>query len=766
LTKKSSVILDIGWLLSHHVCGVAVAMSLLTASEGPPSLTQSTSDGSYNPTIIDASLSGGGSGVLRVTGSSFDSIKKTKKRKATLAQLNRAAGSQCTAALQEALEGWTAAEVDRAAADLAKAGVVDDNDGGGRSSCGGKNPVHVAAWRGSIDNLRLLVDEVGCNVNTIATGTHSFGKTPIFFAATRCRDDVVSFLLGRGASVKIVNNKGQTVLSLAASHLLQSTVDAIVRAESDQQGQDWVNYRLTHSDGLEYGDLDPRFLRGPRHERIKENDDETDARGQWNRELRPTDVVTRYAVNPTTKQSRRGSFLRRNPHLEQEQKIPSTLPSDATSITQRKVKAKKKRRDDLVVSLSAGQTVNLRDAWKVLESSQQHRAIESISAALDSSASAFLTVVQLNAVYRQPWIADIASRLKKTIPDPVDRDQLIQATVDLCVCGEAGKGENSRILSLLHRLKCHTLGLETSTIPLPAASQTSPARALGADEAKDVKKVENACGFHRTQPLDSPVWKEACRYVSDLSIQVFMPACEYIATNGRDASRAACMLQLPVPPTWIDTIDGLEKLRQSLASEPLVAFDTEWTNVNGHCPSTPACTVISTLQLAVNEKQSWLIDLVCSFGDYDDHYRSLCCELVEELFRTKIMLGFALGRDLAKLEEWLRRSLNRSRCLDLQHYFSSNKSNAPGLASCTFQVLRKIQEARDAFPISYERTCRVYQLDKTQQCSDWSRRPLANSQLTYAALDAAILPFLLAEQRRMMGTQVDPVGKRQWSDAD
>ena len=41
-------------------------------------------------------------------------------------------------------------------------------------------------------------------------------------------------------------------------------------------------------------------------------------------------------------------------------------------------------------------------------------------------------------------------------------------------------------------------------------------------------------------------------------------------------------------------------------------------------------------------------------------------------------------------------------------------------------------------------------LDKTEQCSDWSNRPLSRAQLDYAALDAELMPELYdALQRRL-----------------
>ena len=63
----------------------------------------------------------------------------------------------------------------------------------------------------------------------------NYGKSALFFAITRNRDEIVIEFLKRGAKVKIVNNKGQTPLSLAVSHLLEETILLIEAAEEEQK---------------------------------------------------------------------------------------------------------------------------------------------------------------------------------------------------------------------------------------------------------------------------------------------------------------------------------------------------------------------------------------------------------------------------------------------------------------------------------------------------------------------------------------------------
>ena len=46
---------------------------------------------------------------------------------------------------------------------------------------GGKTALHLAAWRGNITNVRLLL-EYGANVDQVSTGSGNHGKSAIFYA--------------------------------------------------------------------------------------------------------------------------------------------------------------------------------------------------------------------------------------------------------------------------------------------------------------------------------------------------------------------------------------------------------------------------------------------------------------------------------------------------------------------------------------------------------------------------------------------------------
>ena len=72
---------------------------------------------------------------------------------------------------------------------------------------------------------------------------------------------------------------------------LQPDTLRLLSEHEEHESVGWRNYRKTHSDGLRYGDLDPRFLEHA---------------------LEPSDVATPLCVNPTTRLGRKHNFDRNN----------------------------------------------------------------------------------------------------------------------------------------------------------------------------------------------------------------------------------------------------------------------------------------------------------------------------------------------------------------------------------------------------------------------------------------------------------------------
>jgi hypothetical protein len=188
-------------------------------------------------------------------------------------------------------------------------------------------------------------------------------------------------------------------------------------------------------------------------------------------------------------------------------------------------------------------------------------------------------------------------------------------------------------------------------------------------------------------------------------------------------------------PTWVDQLDELRMLRKQLEDLSVwcIAIDTEWFH------SKDGETHISTLQLAACLGEdttilTWIVDL------QSNEVQTHAANFVKWLLRdsTTPILGFAIGHDLHKLDGFIAKygssktaPIERRALLDLQPLanaaMSGSSSHLPGLKACCSHFI-----SRD------------YILNKSEQCSDWAQRPLTESQMEYAALDVAVLFYLLA----------------------
>lgn len=613
---------------------------------------------------------------------SFHSMSTTSDR-ASASKIRRAAGSKDPSVLPKAIVGWTSAELD----DLA--------------SQDGKSALHMAAWQGCIENVQFLLEK-GCNVNVISTGKYSYGKTPIFFAATRCRNNVVQYLLkNTSARVKIVNNKGQSVLSIASSHLSQTTIDMIQRAEELEE-HEWTNYRATHSDDLVYGDLDPRFLE---------------------RSITQEDVVTPLAINPTTKQSRRGAFAKKN-------------PKKAKELTRRQEKQQCKPTPKPPPTPSPEELLYQEQVWDIIETCIVNGTYETIVPLL-------VDVVRFEERQRRSWIPLATAKLQSLILESsTDSDndmvgsKLENAVETFCKYNESNC--TIRETGLLQKWM-------QQVCKAPTVRDDERSSNVETTTVREVSASTQPIHHKATLVnLQLPPWNTACKAVEGLS--------QSLLQNPR---RHASNLSLPEAPMWIDSEQQLKQLDQTLhdhaqqSNTCIVALDTEWyTNEHGD-------TQVSTIQISIvidkndnNEEtttskqlQTWIVDLLPA--NDNDSYRDMIESLLHWLFdedSNVTLLGFAFAHDISMLHT-LCGSLSSTKCLDVQKLATQemkrSKKTLPGLQACSNHYLSK----SGAFTLS-----------KEEQCSEWGRRSLRDAQLEYAGLDAAVLLVLLAEIAKSAST--------------
>ena len=626
--------------------------------------------------------------------------------------LRRKAGAGDSAAFVAQLAlGWSADAVDAA-----------------RDSSG-KNALHLAAWRGSAENVAALLD-LGADVNLPSTGTHNYGKTALFYAITRCRDPIVLLLLSRGARVCIVNNKGQSPLSLAASHCTDETVAAIAAAEAEEAAE-FSNYRSSHSDGEEYGDLDPRY-----------------AVATLGRELGPDDVSTQYAVNPTTKQSRSGRVRRRNAAQDaMRQEVDGDAVSRAALEAERaqaEAAAKAAEIERQVEAAVAPLETMLSNAARGDEQEASAGEIESIVLAAD------VAVASLAGI-RGAWLSVAAARLHRCAsrqPAVVEAEGAI----------DEADGEAPPLPLLLRAAD---------------VSSDMASRAAASAEEEAVLRVATL----RTRLLRLAASPLLLLGSTTSAAPLIVPPIRPLLPKATPPPSGWPRLSLPdgVRPMWVESVADVQRVRELLSGCEHVGIDTEWADdaVDESCDDSLLDgngdgggakarddfihqSRLATIQLAAESEGAhgcrvYVIDALNGIdGAESSPYHLELSSLLEWLLaddaRSPQLVGFAFSGDAHLIAKYLNTQSG------------GTQSSSPATAASIRQRVIDVQPTAVAFGVGSSAqfpSLRVaYEafvgrtMSKEQQMSDWTARPLSEEQLEYAALDALACVRLREEQER------------------
>lgn len=169
-------------------------------------------------------------------------------------------------------------------------------------------------------------------------------------------------------------------------------------------------------------------------------------------------------------------------------------------------------------------------------------------------------------------------------------------------------------------------------------------------------------------------------------------------------ARRSGIYQPRFPITWIDTPEEMARVCAGLMAEPMVALDVETTLEE---PRT-----LCTIQLGI-ENNSWIIDAL-AMEDLAPVKALMENDAVEKVIHNAFFEEQMLGKHGIRIHS----------VFDTLHSSRSKHKKTVGLSHKLGDVC--------------ERELGIF-LDKTNQTSDWTLRPLTEDQIRYAAIDVEVL---------------------------
>jgi len=608
--------------------------------------------------------------------------------------------------------------VDTIASFLGKLDAVVLAKAVGQGNKNGKAALHFASQlRGDDVELVALLLNAGADVNAATRRGH----TPLVFAAGRGHSKIVQLLLRRGANPRVIVVTGDTPVSMGRARLDAETFALLEAAEKSFDGP-WEDSRNA-SDALQ---AQAEHMKTCPHWRRKLQQKEAAAQ-EAQREQLSADIAARIS-KILDGSLNRTEFV--------------TVVAETCGTRRGRSILDDALQKAIGVSLRT-KSVTLIGLLQLLDEEALGRALHQIGhhdrRPLRTILSALLKELETSPFWLDSIaVTDITAAASLHLAMEVIRFK-VQFTTD---------EDRFAVEKLWEKLQAWAQLSNSYTPEVSLAAGTSLSRRQGGPAVTELlQRLRWACSMQAVTPMWAQmmenVVEEAFRKQKSsllydaVKTSVMMPpwVLEQLSGNGKiPTSKAVCNgyaavnkskkslsvsaseYTLPVQHDWISDSVGLASARRILEScfetqKVFVGVDTEW----GVCGKTP-----SVVQIAIHE-HAWVIDTATPTAETRAFF--------QWLFQSDSasFLGFAFAPDADKLAELMKDGQNDAtvqiEVIDLQKLAMQHmrsKGHTPGLKSVAATWLG-------------------VHLDKTEQCSDWDRRPLSESQMRYAASDASVL---------------------------
>eukprot|EP00928_Gymnodinium_smaydae_P050751 TRINITY_DN34312_c0_g1_i1.p1 TRINITY_DN34312_c0_g1~~TRINITY_DN34312_c0_g1_i1.p1 ORF type:complete len:695 (+),score=119.76 TRINITY_DN34312_c0_g1_i1:75-2087(+) len=605
----------------------------------------------------------------------------------------------------------------------------------------GKSALHFAAQLHDAAVVQLLLD-IRANVN-ISTAR---GHTPLIYASGRARDGNVSVLLNAGARCKVRTANGDTALSVGSSRLSSDSVSALRQAEAEEE-EDWLDFSLIDSAIEAQADHIEQMKRVPKQAQKKICMSPAVAELMAKRQQAAEDIAKQSPVEPKAAELDADMLL-------------ALQSADAESMA-----------DKL---LDAAASLKRKKAAGLLKTALATAARHDDAPALDESVSLYVRIAS-------SAMPEVVRKRTGTLSEAAQKQQLkaSKIAVTSALLGALKELWPSATLpvSMLAAEATPWLALELLNPPVRVSlAEDGPAleeilrslctkQAWGSDFGAALKWLE---ALGALVPAGYCLSRAAYENLVSVYVDAVIAACSVghslkrhmhdhgewldkleavvgegpvrtikatmsrgVVERGREAPKLEVAsdvpyLQLPssVEVVWVSDADSCAAVEERLSRSSVVAIDTEWWNV-GTGPALVQMAIGSSLETAS-----------CFLVDTLGPARQAATSMFHRLFAREdvTILGWSFDEDRRRLRELLSESDDKShmdselpvRDLQVPCTRLLEASSSPGLSLACFKLLG-------------------HPLDKTEQCSDWRRRPLTESQTRYAAMDAAVLLQLNAE---------------------